>query len=948
MGEIIQIHVGQAGVQIANACWELYCLEHGIKADGTLCECPSDNTFTNFFDFKTSDKVVPRAILVDSEPTVIDQVRTGPYGCLYSPSSLITGKEDSGSNFARGYYTMGAELIDITMEAIRNVVESCSNLRGFLIFRSIGGGTGSGLGNLIAEQLLDTYEKVAKMEFIIFPSPSLSPLIVEPYNALLATHLGMDSIECSCILDNEALYDICAKKLNINAPKYKNLNRIIGQTASNFTTSQRFSGSSNVSFSEFQTNLVPYPRIHFPVVSYAPFIPGTGSGYTRLSTEQITTACFEPSNQLVRCNPVEGKYMTSVLLYRGNVSTSDINSSITRLKATNTIRFVDWSPTGFKVGTNAEPPFSVPGGGLGNTNKSLVVLSNNTIIRRTWCRLIDKYDRLYSQRAFIHHYIAEGLEEASLAEASEDICTLISDYKEVDNAGTGGNTSKNMKCCSSKRAQSSSRSGGSKTVRSETSQKPSRASDKGVSMYRSTCAKKLSNNKSFVIENEDRTPQNCTFPQLPGLQSLNYFFGEAENVETKQKTGTKPKKSVKSVDCAGPGECFCECHVEYHHEEVTDIEGMSSQNTSSTSIRTQIFISKPTKQSSQTTKQTCQPCDSNYDRKGLSLPTRSKEILPGDRELKTGSLKKSKSFQCISSRDDSNRKSSKKRSKSHEPQRTEGIQQSGKSLKYESFDQGFNTEACRAKDRFLLTSCQTQIVTRRCVRCCPGDVLKLPPPRSEGQESLGEALSAKERFCNSTCQPSPNYNVDCSSNDFCDDQKPSCSYKVTSSDPCTTQQLSSYCPPTVNQLAQCTRLTWMAPSPNACGLEPKAPNCFCFRVNNNFDYKNSDDKIMTMCRRPSKRKKYTHTDCFCEHEIDGRFDVSNTAIIPPQCFVNNNNCVCYQEEIVCCPNDNAACESYPQCSSIIRPFICSDTSGETNPCINMDDERVNARLGGNF
>ncbi len=34
MRECISIHVGQAGVQIGNACWELYCLEHGISVDG--------------------------------------------------------------------------------------------------------------------------------------------------------------------------------------------------------------------------------------------------------------------------------------------------------------------------------------------------------------------------------------------------------------------------------------------------------------------------------------------------------------------------------------------------------------------------------------------------------------------------------------------------------------------------------------------------------------------------------------------------------------------------------------------------------------------------------------------------------------------------------------------------------------------------------------------------
>lgn len=34
--ECISVHIGQAGVQMGNACWELYCLEHGIQPDGHL------------------------------------------------------------------------------------------------------------------------------------------------------------------------------------------------------------------------------------------------------------------------------------------------------------------------------------------------------------------------------------------------------------------------------------------------------------------------------------------------------------------------------------------------------------------------------------------------------------------------------------------------------------------------------------------------------------------------------------------------------------------------------------------------------------------------------------------------------------------------------------------------------------------------------------------------
>ena len=76
--ECISIHVGQAGVQIGNACWELYCLEHGIQPDGQM---PSDKTigggddsFNTFFSETGAGKHVPRAVFVDLEPTVIGEL----------------------------------------------------------------------------------------------------------------------------------------------------------------------------------------------------------------------------------------------------------------------------------------------------------------------------------------------------------------------------------------------------------------------------------------------------------------------------------------------------------------------------------------------------------------------------------------------------------------------------------------------------------------------------------------------------------------------------------------------------------------------------------------------------------------------------------------------------------------------------------------------------------
>jgi tubulin alpha len=58
-------------------------------------------------------------------------------------------------------------------------------------------------------------------------------------------------------VDNEAIYDICKKNLNITSPSLVNLNRLIAQVVSSITASLRFDGSLNVDLNEFQTNLVP-------------------------------------------------------------------------------------------------------------------------------------------------------------------------------------------------------------------------------------------------------------------------------------------------------------------------------------------------------------------------------------------------------------------------------------------------------------------------------------------------------------------------------------------------------------------------------------------------------------------------------------------------------------------------------------------------------------------
>ncbi|KAF3829143.1 hypothetical protein GH733_003407 [Mirounga leonina] len=390
-----------------------------------------DDSFNTFFSETGAGKHVPRAVFVDLEPTVIDEVCTGTYRQLFHPEQLITDKEDAANNYARGHYTIGKEIIDLVLDCIRKLADQCTGLQGFLVFHSFGGGTGSGFTSLLMERLSVDYGKKSKLEFSIYPAPQVSTAVVEPYNSILTTHTTLEHSDCALMIDNEAIYDICRRNLDIKCPTYTNLNRLISQIVSSITAFLRFDGALNVDLTEFQTNLVPYPCIHFPLATYAPVISAEKAYHEQLSVAEITNTCFEPANQMVKCDPQHGKYMACCLLYRGDVVPKDVNAAIATIKTKCSIQFVDWCPTGFKVGINYQPPTVVPGGDLAKVQRAVCMLSNTTAIAEAWAHLDHKFDLMYAKCAFVHWYVGEGMEEGEFSEAREDMAALEKDYGEL-------------------------------------------------------------------------------------------------------------------------------------------------------------------------------------------------------------------------------------------------------------------------------------------------------------------------------------------------------------------------------------------------------------------------------------------------------------------------------------------------------------------------------------
>ena len=460
--------MGQAGIQTGNGCWELYCLEHGIQPDGQM---PSDKTvgggddaFNTFFSETGAGKHVPRAVYVDLEPTVCDEVRSGTYRQLYHPEQIISGKEDAANNYARGHYTIGKvrglhySVISncFTLSFSNNHVdfhtrklltssstESVSWLTTVPVFKV---SSSSMLPVEVLDQVLDlSFSRGSRLTTDASPS-SLSPCLPPPkflrlwlslttpfcrLMLFLSTRTALSALTTrlckfhSCLpleisfnrlsfLTDSSLYhlsyDVCRRNLDIERPTYTNLNRLIAQVISSLTASLRFDGALNVDVTEFQTNLVPYPRIHFMLTSYAPVISAEKAYHEQLSVAEITNSVFEPAGMMTKCDPRHGKYMACCLMYRGDVVPKDVNAAVATIKTKRTIQFVDWCPTGFKCGINYQPPTVVPGGDLARVQRAVCMVANTTAIAEALSRIDHKFDLMYAKRAFVHWYVGEGME----------------------------------------------------------------------------------------------------------------------------------------------------------------------------------------------------------------------------------------------------------------------------------------------------------------------------------------------------------------------------------------------------------------------------------------------------------------------------------------------------------------------------------------------------------
>jgi tubulin beta len=436
MREIVHIQAGQCGNQIGANFWGVIAREHGIKNDGSYDTNPQTNPNKSelqldklnvYFTEAQTGKYVPRAVLVDLEPGVVDVVRAGAYGSLFRPDNFVVGQAGAGNNWAKGHYTEGAELIEEILDVVRKEAEQCDLMQGIQLCHSLGGGTGSGLGTLLLSKIREEYPDRMMCTFSVVPSPKVSDTVVEPYNACLSVHQLVENADEVFCIDNEALYDICFRTLKLKTPTYDDLNHLVAHVMSGVTASLRFPGQLNADLRKLAVNLIPFPRLHFFMVGFAPLSSRQSKDFARMTVSELTQQMFDARNMMAASDPRNGRYLTASCMFRGkDISTQEVDEQMLKIQNKMHDNFVEWIPNNIKSSV-----CHVPHTGL---SMSGTFIGNSTAIQELFRRVGDQFTAMFRRKAFLHWFTEEGMDDMEFTEAESNMNDLVAEYIQYERA----------------------------------------------------------------------------------------------------------------------------------------------------------------------------------------------------------------------------------------------------------------------------------------------------------------------------------------------------------------------------------------------------------------------------------------------------------------------------------------------------------------------------------
>ncbi|RKP19841.1 tubulin-domain-containing protein [Rozella allomycis CSF55] len=434
MREIITILAGQCGNQIGHEFFKRLTAEHGISPTGTLEDfATEDFDRKDVFFYQADDNhYVPRAVLVDLEPRVVNSIMTSAYSNLYNPENIYVAQNGggAGNNWAHGYSQAESVHEDI-IDMIDREADGSDSLEGFTLCHSIAGGTGSGLGSFLLEKLNDRYPKKLIKTYSVFPnSVETSDVVVQPYNSILSLKRLTLNADCVVVLDNAALNRIATDRLHLTNPSLEQVNQLVSTVMAASTTTLRYPGYMNNDLVGIIASLVPTPRCHFLMTGYTPFSAETvdqAKVVRKTTVLDVMRRLLQPKNRMVSVAPSKRSCYISVLnIIQGEADPTDVHKSLLRIRERRLANFIPWGPASIQVVLSKKSPYvQTP------HRVSGLMLANHTSIGSLFKRVCDQYDKLRKRNAFLENYrkqsqFADSLDEFD--DSRQTVQQLLDEY----------------------------------------------------------------------------------------------------------------------------------------------------------------------------------------------------------------------------------------------------------------------------------------------------------------------------------------------------------------------------------------------------------------------------------------------------------------------------------------------------------------------------------------
>ena len=432
MTQLITIGVGQCGVQMATAFTESYMEE---------AQSYINPEARHRFFFETGEQnYIARCVLIDTESkAVTEQIKAqerSRSSWKFDRQSIYAQGCGSGNNWASGFQQNGFTAKEEVMERLQHQAEKCDRFGGFLMFQSLAGGTGSGLGSKITECVRDAFGHHAHIvNNVVWPYKA-GEVLVQSYNSVLSLSCLLKNSDAVCVTYNDVLHNLCSTIKGEENVSFADMNMIIGKNLSSILLPSRDICQVPL-WSQPLSHLVSIPSRRLLSLFSLPIIADNARGFTDYSwnnlvnniTAMVATGNFSGTNvhQVNRIVQRGSKLMRKCdslwIVLRGN-NLNDGRKEIENNVILNSPDFFPSDNDNPLLTSTSTVPFN-------KQSNTISAMANSSLIADPLDQLLGKCHNMIESGAFLHQYKEAGVDSNWINEDRLFLEQVLSEYQNM-------------------------------------------------------------------------------------------------------------------------------------------------------------------------------------------------------------------------------------------------------------------------------------------------------------------------------------------------------------------------------------------------------------------------------------------------------------------------------------------------------------------------------------